>query len=274
MPAPWPEPHLHLDVLGTVLALALGYAYAELRLRPLLAPSARGASRRQWVVWYLGILTMFVVSSWPFHDIGEQALFSVHMVEHMVIVYVSAPLLLLGMPRWMADATIGRPAVARFLRPLVHPVPAFTILTAALIGIHWPAAVEAMLTNELAHFLIHALLFVGALVAWMPVRSPTPALPRLGPPMQMVYLFLHSLLPTIPASFLTFSSVAVYPIYGDAALAWGIDPVTDQTVAGLIMKLGGGVLLWAAIAVIWFRWVSGEREWDRMEAELRSEPGR
>lgn len=272
MEAPWPETHLHLDVLGTVLALGLGYFYAERRLRRLIAPAARPASPGQWVMWYLGLLTMFIVSSWPLHDIGETALFSVHMVEHMVIVYVSAPLLLLGLPRWMADATIGHPRVARYLRPLVHPVPAFTVLTVALIAIHWPVAVETMITSEPAHFIIHLVLFLGALLAWMPVRSPTPALPRIGTPMQMMYLFFHSLLPTIPASFLTFSSAPIYPIYGDASLAWGIDPVTDQTVAGLIMKLGGGVLLWAAIAIIWFRWVSREREWDRMEADLRSEP--
>lgn len=271
MPAPWPEPHFHLDVLGTVLVLGLAYAYAERRLRPLLAPATPPTTLGQRAMWYGGLATMFVVSSWPLHDIGESALFSVHMVEHMVIVYVSAPLLLLGLPRWMADATIGHPTVARFLRPLVHPVPAFTVLTIALIAIHWPAAVEAMIASAPAHFLIHLVLFLGALLAWMPVRSPTPAFSRLGPPMQMLYLFLHSLLPTIPASFLTFSSAPIYEVYGDASLAWGIDPVTDQTVAGLIMKLGGGALIWAAIVVIWFKWVSREREWDRIEAELRSE---
>lgn len=270
---PWPEPHLHLDVLATVVALGLVFAYAELRLRPLLAPTARPASAGQWVMWYGGLTAMLVVSSWPFHDIGETALFSVHMVEHMVIIYVSAPLLLLGLPRWLAELTLGRPAVARLLRPVVHPVPAFTILTAILIAIHWPPAVAGMVNSELIHFLVHLGLFLAALIAWMPVRSPTPALPRLGNPMRMFYLFLHSLLPTIPASFLTFSSAPIYPVYGDAALAWGITPLADQTVAGLIMKLGGGLLLWGAIAVMWFRWVSKERDWDRMESELRSQPG-
>lgn len=270
---PWPEPHLHLDVLGTVLALGVAYAYSETRLRRLVAPDAAAATRGQWILWYSGLLLMFVVSSWPFHDIGESDLFSVHMVEHMVIVYLSAPLLLLGLPRWMADATIGRPAIARILRPVTRAVPAFVILNVAMIAIHWPEAVTAMLSSDLAHFTIHVGLFGAALIAWMPVRSPTAALPRLREPMQMLYLFLHSLLPTIPASFLTFSSVPIYPIYGEAALAWGVNPVDDQTVAGIIMKVGGGLLLWTAIAVIWFRWVSREREWDRIESELRSTSG-
>jgi len=267
---PWPQPHLHWDVLATVFVLAFGYAYSELRLRPLVAPTAAAATRGQWIKWYAGVGFLFVVSSWPIHDIGETALFSVHMVEHLVIVFLTAPLLLMGMPRWMADATVGRPAVARILRPLVHPVPAFILLNVAMIAIHWPTVVALMLTSKLAHFGVHAGLFAAAFLAWMPVRSPTPALPRLRAPGQMLYLFFHSILPTIPASFLTFSSVALYPVYGDAALDWGVSPVSDQTVAGIIMKLGGGLLLWTAIAVIWFRWVSEERRWERLEADLRS----
>lgn len=271
---PWPQAHPHFDVMATFFVLAFGYWYAETRLRALIAPTARKATGSQWVMWYAGALTMFAVSSWPIHDVGETALFSVHMVEHMVIVFISAPLLLMGMPRWMADVTIGRPSIARWIRPLARPVPAFIGLNVALIAIHWPEAVEAMLTNSLAHFAIHVGLFVTAVLAWLPVRSPTPAIPRMRPPMQMVYLFLHSLLPTVPASFLTFSSVPLYAIYGDASLAWGVSPVDDQTIAGIIMKIGGGVLLWSAIAVIWFRWVSEERRWDAVEADLRSSPTR
>ena len=267
---PWPAPHLHFDVLGTVFVLGFGYAYAELRLRHLVSPAATPATKGQWIKWFVGLFFMLVVSTWPIHDIGETALFSVHMVEHLVIVFLTAPLLLMGLPGWMADATIGRPAVARVLRPLVHPVPAFIILNVAMIAIHWPTVVELMLESDLAHFIVHAGLFLSALVAWMPVRSPTPALPRMRPPQQMLYLLFHSILPTIPASFLTFSSVALYPVYGDAALEWGLTAVADQTIAGVIMKLAGGILLWTAIAIIWFRWVGEERRWDELEAELRS----
>ncbi|MBW3667054.1 MAG: cytochrome c oxidase assembly protein, partial [Actinobacteria bacterium] len=77
-------------------------------------------------------------------------------------------------------------------------------------------------------------------------------------------LVLQSLLPTIPASFLTFSSVPIYPVYGDASLVWGLSAVTDQTVAGIVMKLGGGLLIWGTIAVIWFRWTSEERDWEEL----------
>jgi putative membrane protein len=90
--------------------------------------------------------------------------------------------------------------------------------------------------------------------------------------MQLVYLFLNSILPTIPASFLTFSSVPIYPAYGDASLAFGLTAVADQTIAGLIMKIGGTVYFWILMAVIWFRWASEEKRWDQIEEELRTVP--
>jgi putative membrane protein len=199
--------------------------------------------------WYGALALMSVVSGWPFHDIGEQSLYTVHMVEHMVLTLVVPPLMLMGTPRWLADLTLGHPKIAPWLKPLSRAVPAFVLFNAAFIVVHWPDMVEAMLTSEPAHFTLHAVLFGTATLMWMPVLSPTLALSKLSRPMQMLYLFLQSLLPTIPASFLTFSSVPIYPVYGDASWVWGLSPVADQTIAGIVMKLGGGLLIWATIAV-------------------------
>jgi putative membrane protein len=265
-----PAWHPHFDVWVVVFLLAYGYWYADRRLRPLVAPDSPGATTGQKWQWYGAIFALWMVSGWPIHDIGETSLFTVHMVEHMVIALVIPPLMLRGLPRWLADVTLGHPKVARLLRPLARPVAAFALFNATFIVIHWPDLVAVMLRGGLPHMLVHAWLFGVSLLMWTPVFSPTPALPRLHPSGQMFYLFLQSLLPTIPASFLTFSSVALYPVYGDAALAYGLSAVADQTIAGVIMKLGGGLLLWGTIAVIWFRWTRQEREWERLEASLRA----
>lgn len=256
--------HPHYDLWALVFVLGFGYWYANTRIRPHVAPGAPGPTSRQWVQWFGALALMWAVSGWPFHDIGEQSLFTAHMVEHMLLTLVVPPMLLMGTPRWLADVTLGHPKVARWLRPLGRAVPAFVFFNAAFILIHWPEMVEVMLTNALAHFILHAVLFVTATLMWIPVLSPTLALPKLSRPMQMLYLFLQSLLPTIPASFLTFSSVPIYPVYGDASLVWGLSAVTDQTVAGIVMKLGGGLLIWGTIAVIWFRWTSEERDWEEL----------
>jgi putative membrane protein len=263
-----PAWHPHYDLWALVFVLGFGYWYANTRIRRHAAPGAPGPTSRQWLQWYGALTLMWAVSGWPFHDIGAQSLFTVHMVEHMVLTLVVPPLFLMGTPRWLADATLGHPRVARWLRPLSRAVPAFVLFNLAFILIHWPEVVELMLTSEAVHFALHAALFLTGTLMWMPVLSPTLALPKLGRPMQMLYLFLQSLLPTIPASFLTFSSVPIYPIYGDAALAWGLSPVADQTIAGIVMKLGGGLLIWGTIAVIWFRWTAEERDWEELGASI------
>lgn len=262
---PW---HPHFDVWAAVLVLGVGYWYANTRLRRILAPGSLGPRRRQWWQWYLALALIWLVSDWPLHEIGESQLFTVHMVEHMTLSLVVPPLLLMATPRWLAEVTLGRRGVARWLRPLAHPVVAFTLFNAVFILIHWPDLLEVMVSSDLAHLLVHGLLFFSALLMWMPVLSPTPAIPKLRRPMQMLYLFFQSLLPTIPASFLTFSSVPIYPVYGEAAMAWGLSAVADQTIAGIVMKLGGGFLIWATIAVIWFRWTSEERRWEDLETSV------
>jgi len=263
-----PAWHPHIGLWTLLFILGFGYWYANTHIRTRLGNVPPGPTRRQGWQWYLALTLMWVVSGWPLHDIGEEALFTLHMVEHIVLTLAVPALLLMGTPRWLADATLGHPKVARWLRPLARPVPAFVLFNTTFVLIHWPKMVEVMLGSDSAHFLIHALLFFSAVLMWMPVLSPTMTIPKISRPGQMVYLFLQSLLPTIPASFLTFSTVAIYPVYGAAALEWGLDPVTDQTISGIVMKLGGGFILWITITVIWFRWTSEEREWEEINTSV------
>jgi putative membrane protein len=81
-------------------------------------------------------------------------------------------------------------------------------------------------------------------------------------------MFLNTLIPIVPASLLTFSDIPLYPSYGDAPLTWGLTLVEDQTIAGIIMKLGGTFYLFGIIARIWFRWIGEERSLDQLERDL------
>ena len=211
---------------------------------------------------------MVVAAAWPIHDLAEEVLFSFHMLEHLLIGYVVPPLLLLGVPRWMADYTIGRPRVARIIRPLAIPAAGFFAFNVAIVAVHWPVAITWQNTNEWAHLFIHLGFFMTALMLWLPVFGPTPAVKQMSEPVKMMYLFLCTIVPTVPASFLTFSNTQLYPSYGDAAASWGLTAVEDQTIAGIIMKLGGAFFLLGLIGAIWFRWIKREREWDRIERSL------
>ena len=136
----------------------------------------------------------------------------------------------------------------------------------AMLGlVHVPGIVELMLESEVAHFGIHTVLLATGIMMWWPVMSPLPELPHLSPFMKMGYLFLQSLVPTIPASFLTLGDRPLYPIYETLPRLWGISAHSDQVIAGLIMKLGGGLLLWGFIAWVFFTWWSEEQRYGAVD---------
>jgi len=117
----------------------------------------------------------------------------------------------------------------------------------ALVALtHWSGFVQFSADSGVFHYAIHVLLFVTALLMWIPVVSPIPEL-RLSLPGQMFYLFLMSIIPTVPAAWLTFAEGTVYNHYDDGYQMWGITVQSDQQAAGLIMKLIGGFYLWGII---------------------------
>jgi putative membrane protein len=233
--------------------------------------------RRRAVFFSLGMLTLWVGADWPIHDLAERYLYSVHMVQHLLFSLVAPPLLIAGLPAWMLRRMLGTGSLFRFVRFVTKPVVALILFNSVLLFTHWPAVVDAAVRSEGIHFSLHLLLVASALIMWWPVMSPLPELPPLAPPMQMLYLFFQSLAPTIPASWLTFGSTALYPVYASFPRIWGISVMTDQMIAGLIMKLVGGAILWGFIATIFFRWHARESrdgmdatQWRNVERDVRS----
>lgn len=246
-----------------VAMLLVGYFWALRALGPRYAPQYGLTTRRQKTLFVLGVISLWAASDWPLHQLSEGFLFSAHMVQHMIFWLVTPPLLLLGTPAWMLRLLLRpRPlwAAARFA---TKPLVAFVASNAMIVLIHWPALVAFQLTSEPAHLLVHLLILGAATLMWWPIIGPLPELGRLRPPAAMLYLFLQSLLPTGPASFLTFGTTQLYAGY-DGVPDWGISAITDQQVSGLIMKIGGGLVLWAVIAVTFFKW--GAREDGRHDA--------
>jgi putative membrane protein len=173
---------------------------------------------------------------------------------------VAPPLLLLGTPGWMARWLLRPPALLAVVRRLSRPFLALIVFNLVIAFTHWPAVVELSIRSEIAHFGVHAGLFLTAGLMWMPVLSPIVEIARLPYPGQMLYLFAQSIVPTVPASFLTFGSEPLYRAYEAFTRPFGISALTDQRVAGLVMKIAGGFLLWGIIAVLFFRWARLEEE--------------
>jgi putative membrane protein len=269
-----PAWHAHVDVwliLGSVVA-----AYA-IWCRRHERETGRRTNARVIRLFAAGMAVLFLASEWPLHDLAERTWYFAHMIQHMAYTLVAAPLLVAGIPAWMWRGLLRPRAVSAAWRTLTRPVVATAVFNGVLLLTHWPAVVNASVQSEPLHFALHAVLLGSALVLWWPILSPLPEMPPLSPPIQMLYLFVQSLVPTVPASFLTFGHTPLYRVYETFPRVLGISVMSDQLVAGLIMKLIGGLIFWVFIAVIFFRWEARERTqgWDALalrdvEADLRT----
>jgi putative membrane protein len=246
-----PHPEVWLLVLG-VVGLSL---YITRVIGPKVVPAGQPVlTRFQKANLVAGILTLWLASDWPLHDLGEEYLFSLHMTQHLLLSYVMPVFFLLATPQWLARLVVPAGSVSyRCLRRLSRPIVAGVIFNGVLIFTHWPALVNQVVTNGFQHYAIHILVVASAVLMWMPVFGPFDEW-RISSPAAMVYLFAMSLLPTLPASWLIFADGSVYDVYDTSFRLWGISVTSDQQAAGLIMKLVGGSFLWMLIFVIFFRW--------------------
>ena len=247
----------HPDAWLLVILLVGGYLYALSVWRPRLAPGRRVTTRSQRACFLAGVAVLWFAADWPVHGLAEDYLFSVHMLQHMLFMYVAAPLLILGTPGWLLRRLLAPPPVLRSARFLARPLIALAAVNVFIAATHWPVVVDASVRIAAFHFTLHVLTMGLGFVMWWPVLSPLPELPHLSYPGRMTYLFAHSIVPTVPASFLTFSQDPLYTAYERAPRLWEfMTAVQDQQIAGLLMKIGGGLLLWGVIAVLFFRWAS------------------
>jgi putative membrane protein len=253
-----PPFHVHIEVFLLFGSIAAAFLIACRRR----AEAGEATERRKKVMFLSGVGLLCVGASWPIHDLAEQYLYSVHMVQHMLFTLIAAPLLVAGSPVWMLRRMLRPRAFRRLFRFMTRPLVALIFFNGVLLFSHWPQIVQLSVESEPFHFALHVLMVLSALVMWWPVLSPLPEMPPLPAPGQMMYLFFQSLAPTIPASFLTFGHRPLYPIYATFPRIWGIGPMTDQLIAGLIMKLVGGMILWVVIGVVFFRWYAREQRSD------------
>jgi putative membrane protein len=277
----------HPEVWVLVGGLVGLYAYAAGVIGPKAVPAGEPAvtrSQRRWFV--LGIVLLWLASDWPVHDIGEQRLYLVHMTQHLALTLVVPPVMLLATPQWLARLVLGRGRVDRWVHKLARPVPAALLFNGLVLLSHAQPVVNASSENGLFHYGMHTALVLSAVLLWIPVCGPLPEL-RIAMPAQMLYLFITSIIPTVPGAWLTFAEGAVYRVYDIPERLGGISVTSDQQAAGLIMKLGGGTYLWVIIAGIFFTWASRHEDadrrgvtpterdvltWEQVQAELAATP--
>jgi putative membrane protein len=213
---------------------------------------------------YLGAVALIFVSlNGPLHELSDEYLFSAHMIQHMLIMMIMPPFLLLGLPEWLVREALEVRGVRPAARFLTHPAVAWVAYNVVFIGWHFPAMYNAALVNHNIHIFQHLTFMAVAVMMWWPVVNPVPELQRIPDgPLQMMYVFAFALPSTILAAFITLSDVVFYPWYAVAPRVSGLGPLEDQRLGGLIMWVPGMLIFWIAITAVFFRWTRDEvRGW-------------
>jgi putative membrane protein len=249
-------------------ALALATAIYWWRVRDLhRGRPMSGRDRARAASFAAGILVLFAALCSPLDTLGEERLFSMHMLQHLLLADIAPILLLLGLTR-----AFMRPAVRRLrpvedaLGPLAHPAVALVVLVATMWAWHLPALYELALDHPWAHALEHAMFFTAGIAFWWFVIEPVPPRHRLQGPAEVAYISAAKLLMGALGVVLAFSPNAIYDTYEHAPRTWGLSPVGDLNVGGLEMMLEQSLVLVIVFAIAFTRMLErSERDQQRRE---------
>ena len=259
--------HGHPDaILG--LALVQG-AYllcvGPIRKRYRLADEA---DPRQTANFTAGVLVVLVALVSPIHVLSDNYLFSVHMLQHVLLTLVAPPLILLGMPEWLIRPLLRPNWSFRLARVATHPFVAFGLFNIVFSVWHVPSLYGTSVNHHSIHIVEHLMFMGSALLMWWPIVSIMPELPRLSQPLQIGYLFALSVAQIIVFAIITFAREPLYEFYVNAPRITGLSPVLDQQIGAISMKVASGVLFLVMMIVIFLRWFDDE------ERSTREEEGR
>jgi putative membrane protein len=240
-------------VMGTVLFIAAYFG----ALGPFHAhfQSHEHSNPAQIVRFLLGVGVILFALVSPLDAIGDEYLFTAHMLQHTLLMVVAPPLLLSGLPGWMLRPLLLHPTVKPLVRVLTLAPVAFLLFNLDLLLWHLPALYEATLENESLHIVEH-LSFIGlGVLNWWPTLSPLPDFPRLPYPGQILYLVLNLIPSLVLGWFFVSASTVAYPTYATAPHVFGIYGLDDQLIGGYMMSMPSAAIYLGAVWLILGRWL-------------------
>lgn len=254
-------------LIGGILTVAFAYflATGPLRERLTREPFERA---RAWT-FYAALLLFFVVEGSPLHDLAERYLLSAHMVQHLLLSYVVARLLIVGVPTWLWRALLTHPRVFPISRVMLRPIVTFTVFSAFFAIWHVPVIYQAALMNATLHHIEHLVFLLTAIMLWWPILSPLEELPRASYMTRLVYLFTLPIAQLPVFAGITFNPDVVYPMYAMAPRAFGLSAIEDQALAGAIMKVFGLLFFSVPFTRIFFEWYQRENGRRVMQVSMR-----
>ena len=254
-------------------AATLGYLGAVLRV--VRRHPATPVSRWRIAAWLAGVAVIAAALVSPV-DAYADSLLTVHMIQHLLLTMVAPPLLALGAPVTLA-LRAASPSVRRaVLLPVLHsravklvswPPIGWTVFAAVMWATHFTPLFNAALEDEGIHAVEHALYLAAGALFWWPVIGADPIRWRLGPVGRLVYLAAQMPLNTAVGLAIYFAPAILYSHYASLGGTWGLDPLTDQQLAGIVMWGVGDVILLGAVVLGVEAWLRGDEKRSRRTRE-------
>lgn len=211
----------------------------------------------------------------------DTTLFSIHMIQHILLMLVAAPLIALSAPvtlilRVSSPATRRRwilPVLhSRVVRVLAHPIVASVVFGVVLWGAHFSPLFDAALEDPRIHDLEHGVFLATALLFWWPAVGLDPAPYRLSYPARILYIFMQMAMNTFMAMVILSAGDVLYPHYATVVRAWGPTAIEDQKLAAGFMWIAGDLIYIGAILAVMAGWIrSAERDAPRTDREADRE---
>jgi cytochrome c oxidase assembly factor CtaG len=238
----------------------------------------RGAGFVQAAAFAGAMVALLIALVSPLDGLGEDYLFSAHMVQHVLLGDIAPLLLLLALSR-----VIMRPATRRLMRverglgPLATPVTGILLWLVLMYLWHVPALYDAAAENAPLHVLEHACFFAAGIALWWPLIQPVPMRRRLTGMQPLAYIAAAKGGLAALGLYLAWASSALYPYYETTPRVWGLSPVEDQNIGGVIMMVEQSLTLVLVLVVLFVRMLAQseeeERRRERLEAARVSGPG-
>lgn len=244
--------------LAPVAIAALAYGTRVRTLR------RRGAPVSGWRVglFALGIALLVLAFASPVAAIGEQELFSFHMLQHVVLGDLAPLALLAGLTGPVLRPVLALRPVER-LRVLANPAVALPIWAVNLYAWHVPFLYEAAVEHSAVHALEHVCFFAAGTIMWLPVLERLPAPEWFGTGAKLAYIAVVRLVETLLGNVFVWSGTVFYPVYDSGDELWGVSPERDQGLAGAVMMIEGSLVTIVALSWLFLRLAR--------EGELRQE---
>jgi putative membrane protein len=208
----------------------------------------------QQAAFHTGTLIGLIALTSALDELGDNYLFSAHMVQHLLLMFITAPLWLAGTPGWLIELIFPTP-IQKFARWITSSGPAYVVFVFVMTAWHVPALYNLALSSDGVHIFEHLTFIGAALIGWWPILAADNSVaPSLSPAPGMLYLFLLAIPMTALSSILTFSSSPLYVFYLHVPHIFGLNVLDDQHLGGLFMWVPAHMVVFLMLMVMFQKW--------------------